>query len=244
MDSDDSRSELDSFLGPPKQAPIATCETLCDLELPDIPAIKMDPSLSDVVVLCHDFGESSCDDYDLMNMKYLMPDSATGLSVSPSVSMDSSGTGMRTVSSSDTLTPGPSTPRPSPITSPLGSPRRSLPQPLSPKSGETSPRRPSTPVKMPGMSSLSETLFGNPATPPTIRLGRPKASSPVRIPSPIITTTSPKKTIRSPSASPKLRRAPSPISYSFSVPNIVAPQIKVKHCKSVSLCVFIFACSR
>ncbi|XP_052797234.1 ras-specific guanine nucleotide-releasing factor 2-like isoform X2 [Mya arenaria] len=232
MDSDDSRTELDSFLGPPKQAPIATCETLCDTDIPDIPAIKMDQSLSDIVVLGTDFGESSCDDFDFINRKYLMPDSATGLSLSPSDSLDSYRTGLRTVSSSDTLTPGPSTPRPSPITSPLGSPRRSLPQPLSPKSGETSPRRPSTPVKMPGMSSLSETLFGTPTTPPTIRLGMPNTSSPVRIPSPIITTTSPKKTIRSPSASPKLRRAPSPISYSFSVPNIVAPQIKVKHFSS------------
>ncbi|XP_052281011.1 ras-specific guanine nucleotide-releasing factor 1-like [Dreissena polymorpha] len=229
MDSDDSHTELDSFLQPPRQAPIATCETLCDSDSPDIPAIKMDPSLSDVVIFRHDFGESSSDDFDFMNGKYLMPDSCTGLFVSPSESL-----GLKTVSSSDTLTPGPSTPRPSPASSPLGSPRRSLPQPLSPKSGETSPRRPSTPVKMPGMSSLSEAIFGpSPGTPPTIRLRKPtKASSPVRIPSPIIQSTSPKKTIRSPSASPKLRRAPSPISYSYSSPNIVAPQIKVKHFSS------------
>ncbi|XP_060555505.1 ras-specific guanine nucleotide-releasing factor 1-like isoform X3 [Ruditapes philippinarum] len=230
MDSDDSPSELDSFLDPPKQAPIATCETLCDSEIPDIPAIKMDPSLSEVVMLPSDFGESSTDDFYLLNNKYLMPDVCTGLSLSVSESLDSHVYGLHSVPSSETLTPG--TPRPSPATSPLGSPRRSLPQPLTPKSGETSPRRPSTPVKMP--EKYSTDLFSSSTTSP-LRLGKPKkSSSPVRIPSPIIRSTSPKHSARSPSTSPKLRRAPSPISYSYSSPNIVAPQIKVKHFSSDS----------
>lgn len=237
MDSDDSRSELDSFLEPPRQAPIATCETLCDSELPessdselpDIPAIKMDSSLSEVVMLHEDFGETSTDDFDFLNRKFLMPDICTGLTLSVSEALDSRVSGLHSVPSSETLTPG--TPRPSPVTSPLGSPRRSLPQPLTPKSGESSPRRPSTPMKMP--EKYSSDLFASPtSTSSPLRFGKPKkSSSPVRIQSPIIQSTSPKRTTRSPSASPKLRRAPSPISYSYSSPNIVAPQIKVKHCK-------------
>ena len=227
MDSDDSRSELDSFLTLPKQAPIATFETLCDPDYPDIPAIKMDSSLSDIVMLPDDLTEESFTDelLDYSNNGKLIPPGNSGGPASPVESILSGRTLLRSENSSDTLTPG--TPRVSPMNSPLGSPRRSLPQPLSPKSGETSPRRPSTPVKMPGYGSESLSPTSSP-----IRVVKPKTvSSPVRIPSPIIRSTSPNRSPRSPSASPKLRRAPSPISYSYSSPNIVAPQIKLKHCK-------------
>lgn len=230
MDSDDSRNELASFLAPTKQAPIATCETLCDPDYPDIPAIKMDSSLSDVVLLSEDFGETVVDDLDC-NGKLLSPGSVPGGSASPESMLCGSPTLptlLRSEASSDTLTP--STPHTSPITSPLGSPRRSLPQPLSPKSGETSPRRPSTPVKMPEKYQ-SECFSLSPLSSP-VRVVKPtKPSSPVKIPSPILRSTSPHRTNRSPSASPKLRRAPSPISYSYSSPNIVAPQIKLRPCK-------------
>lgn len=228
VDSDDSRPELESCLDSPK-APMAKFETFCDSDTLEIPAIKMDQFLPDAVMLgSAEFGESSSDDFD-----FLRPDPHGGLSLSPTESFDSARTGLRSVHSSDTLTPG--TPYPSPVSSPLGGPRRSLP--LSPKSGETSPRRPSTPVKMP--EKLSESFFSSsPLSSATVKFVKPKTSSspvrssPVRIPSPIICSTSPKKNMRSPSASPKLaRRAPSPFSYSFSTPNIAAPQIKVKHCK-------------
>lgn len=228
MDSDEGRTELASFLAPAKQAPIATCETLCDSDYPDIPAIKMDSSLSDVVLLPEDFGESIVDDMQVhSNGKLLLPGTVSGGSASPESMLCGSPTLLRSEASSDTLTP--STPHVSPVTSPLGSPRRSLPQPLSPKSGETSPRRPSTPIKMP--EKYSEAFSLSPTTSSGRFVKPTKVSSPVKIPSPILRSTSPHRSNRSPSASPKLRRAPSPISYSYSSPNIVAPQIKLRPCK-------------
>ena len=223
LDSDEGRQELASFLAPTKQAPIATCETLCDPDYPDIPAIKMDSSLSDVVLLTDDFGETLVDDIHIDSNGKLLPPG------SPEMMLCGSPTFLRSELSSDTLTLTPNTPHASPVTSPLGSPRRSLPQPLSPKSGETSPRRPSTPIKMP--EKYSEAFSLSPLSSP-VRIIKPTiVSSPVKIPSPILRSTSPHRGNRSPSASPKLRRAPSPISYSYSTPNIMAPQIKIRPCK-------------
>ena len=190
----------------------------------------MDLSLSDVVLLPDEFGESSVDDIHIdSNGRLLPPGSVSGGSASPEMMLCGSPTFLRSEASSDTLTLTPTTPHASPVTSPLGSPRRSLPQPLSPKSGETSPRRPSTPIKMP--EKYSEAFSLSPLSSP-IRIVKPTiVSSPVKIPSPILRSTSPHRGNRSPSASPKLRRAPSPISYSYSTPNIMTPQIKLRPCK-------------
>ena len=191
MESDDSRSELASFLAPAKQAPIATCETLCDPEYSDVPTIKMDSSGSQVVIFPEDFGETIVDDIN-SNGRLIPPGGLHKALSSPVISECST-----LEASSDTLTPG--TPHSSPL---------------------SSPRRPSAPIKTPENY-----------TPDIFSIFPKKISSPVKMPSPIMKSTSPQHSNRSPSISPKLRRAPSPISYSYSSPSIVAPQIKLRSSK-------------
>ncbi|KAL3866712.1 hypothetical protein ACJMK2_043993, partial [Sinanodonta woodiana] len=233
QDSDDSRTELLIFLSPAKRAPIAICETLIDndnelLDMPDIPAITTDDSsLADIYIYSDEFNEST-DEADF-DRKLAPPSVSSRGPSSPSSTLHGSCSPLtlRSVASSDTLTPG--TPRVSPVTSPLGSPRRSLPTPT--RSGESSPRRPSTPVKMPETYSPDSFTLSPIGSPIRVVKGAKGSSSPVRIPSPIRRSTSPvcQPTIvqcRSSSTSPKLRRAPSPIMYSYSSPNIVTQQIK------------------
>ncbi|ESP05611.1 hypothetical protein LOTGIDRAFT_102760, partial [Lottia gigantea] len=129
VDSDDSRSELSTYLIPPKPklAPIASCETLYDHEIPDVPSITMEDSSttsSGVVLSDFDVGESSVDTCDSDTEGKLAPPLI--ISGAPS---DFNETLMRTshytlssAASSDTLTPG--TPQVSPIPSPLGSPKK------------------------------------------------------------------------------------------------------------------------
>ncbi|XP_055956373.1 ras-specific guanine nucleotide-releasing factor 1 [Patella vulgata] len=239
VDSDDSRSELSTYLIPPKPklAPIASCETLYDHDIPDVPSITMeDSSTSGITLSDFEIGESSVDTCDSDNEGRLAPPLV--ISGAP---QDFSETLMRTshytlssAASSDTLTPG--TPQASPIPSPLGSPKR-IKFNLKQNGNKGRPQSPSAPCKMPDAPAVSlEALTLSPASSP-IRVIKPlPTSSPIRVPSPKFRSTSPKQTSspsrtprsRSPSVSPKLRRAPSPISYSYSSPNIIAPQIKIK----------------
>ena len=255
VDSDDSCSELSSFLQPqrPKLAPIASCETLFDSDQPDgmdVPAITMDETTHTGITLS-DFstGESSsdvCD--DTAGEGKLHPTSANVMTPSSSSSevvlgssSAASPNALSSAASSDTLTPG--TPRVSPLPSPVEGHKKQMSRHAD--SGQSTPKkRASTPnTKMAETSSTMDALALSPTTSPVRLLhllsspGRP-SSSPVkslspRTPSPIRRVSSPAKvtTTRSPTTSPKLRRAPSPISYSYSSPNMVTPQIKIRPCE-------------
>lgn len=241
-DSDDSHAELSSYLSPPKGmlAPIASCETLCDQDIPEIevPSIMTDDYCLEGMVLSDEPAESSTDSLDNgdPDAKLLPPNvkGAKSSFSSDSLSGHQSPHGLSSTASSDTLTPG--SPKPSPISSPTGSPRKGSLQ-LSPTNGgHTSPRRPSTPVKPTYAETYTlDALALSPTNSPVRVLKNRTASSPVRIPSPMTTgrrPSSPKpQTSRSPSTSPKLRRAPSPIRCSYSSPSIVTPQIKIRPCK-------------
>ena len=243
MDSDDSRSELATYLSPPKPklAPIASCETLYDHDTPEVPSILTeDSSSAEIILLDYELGESSVDTCDSSDNegKLVVPPvnfgghtsaSAETLVASPSPLMSSA-------VSSDTLTPGSS--RSSPQTSPSSSPKRLIK--LNGSGG--SPKRCGTPSKVAETSSTLDALALSPTSSP-VRIIKPRPmSSPVRAQSPLKPCTSPKRAsspgritsspVRSPVSSPKmLRRAPSPISYSYSSPNIMAPQIKIRPCK-------------
>ncbi|XP_059148955.1 ras-specific guanine nucleotide-releasing factor 2-like isoform X4 [Physella acuta] len=259
VDSDDSRSELTSFLQPPKPrallAPIASCETLNDQDVPDIPSITRQESGSPTGIILSDFDlddESSADYIDTADDKQLLTPSMAS-TFAGSISSESlvSPSSPRTITSavsSDTLTPGtprtPITPRASPLVSPFGSPKR-VPvlglglkgSKINGSSSSGSPKRPSTPSRVMETSYTLDALALSPSSSP-IRIIKPRPmSSPVRIPSPLLPGTQKRASspgritsspARSPTSSPKLRRAPSPISYSYSSPNIVAPQIKIR----------------
>ncbi|XP_055880494.1 ras-specific guanine nucleotide-releasing factor 2-like isoform X5 [Biomphalaria glabrata] len=255
VDSDDSRSELTSFLQPPKPrallAPIASCETLNDQDIPDIPSITRQESGSPTGIILSDFDlddESSADYVDTDDDKQLLtPSMASTFAGSLSSESLVSPSSPRTITSavsSDTLTPGtPKTPV-TPRVSPFGSPKRVPVLGLGLKSGKLngnsasgSPKRPSTPSRVMETSYTLDALALSPSSSP-IRIIKPRPmSSPVRIPSPLLPGTQKRASspgritsspVRSPTSSPKLRRAPSPISYSYSSPNIVAPQIKIR----------------
>ena len=245
VDSDDSRSELATYLSPPKPklAPIASCETLYDHDTPEVPAILTDDSSADIILLDYELGETCVDTCDSSDNegKLLVPDvnftahtsaSAETLVASPSPVMNSA-------VSSDTLTAG--TPRSSPLPSPSWSPKKLIKVNGS-GGGTGSPKRCVTPSKVAETSSTLDALALSPTSSP-VRIIKPRAlSSPVRVTSPLKPCTSPKRASspgritsspgRSPVSSPKmLRRAPSPISYSYSSPNIMAPQIKIRPCE-------------
>ncbi|GFO14572.1 ras-specific guanine nucleotide-releasing factor 2, partial [Plakobranchus ocellatus] len=276
-DSDDSKYELSSFLQPPRPprllAPIASCETLYDHDVPDIPAIRHHESASPsehqqhhhttgIILSDCDLLEESCSDYaEVTDDSKLLPpsigDRVGGSTSNDSLASPSSPRTIKSAISSDTLTPGTprtpgGTPRCSPIISPFGSPKKKNVPGLGLKktsasklnggssSSSGSPKRPSTPsARVMETSYTLDALALSPSSSP-IRIVRPRPmSSPVRIPSPLLPgtqkrasspgriTTSPTAP-RSPTSSPKLRRAPSPISYSYSSPNIVAPMIKIR----------------
>ncbi|XP_041368300.1 ras-specific guanine nucleotide-releasing factor 2-like isoform X2 [Gigantopelta aegis] len=252
VDSDDSCSELSSFLQPqrPKLAPIASCETLFDSDQPDgmdVPAITMD-ELPNTGITLSDFstGESSsdaCDDstgegkLHPTSAKVMTSSSSSSEVVLGSASAASPNT-LSSAASSDTLTPG--TPRASPIPSPVEGHKKAMSGQVD-GSQSTPKKRASTPGRITETSCNMDALALSPTTSPVRLLhllsspGRP-SSSPVkslspRTPSPIRRVSSPAKvtsTMRSPTSSPKLRRAPSPISYSYSSPNMVTPQIKIR----------------
>ncbi|CAL1527360.1 unnamed protein product, partial [Lymnaea stagnalis] len=261
VDSDDSRSELTSFLQPPKPrgllAPIASCETLNDQDVPDIPSIIRQESGSPtnttgIILSDFDFDDDSSGFVEVADDRQLLAPSMVSNFVG-SISSESlvSPSSPRTITSavsSDTLTPGtprtPVTPRASPIVSPFGSPKRVPVLALGLKaskfngsSSQGSPKRPSTPSRVMETSYTLDALALSPSSSP-IRIIKPRPmSSPVRIPSPLLPGTQKRASspgritsspARSPTSSPKLRRAPSPISYSYSSPNIVAPQIKIR----------------
>ncbi|KAK3766068.1 hypothetical protein RRG08_002305 [Elysia crispata] len=277
-ESDDSKYELSSFLQPPRRllAPIASCETLYDHDVPDIPAIRHHESVSPtdhqqqhpqhittgIILSDGDLLEESCLDYaEVTDDSKLLPpsigDRVGGSTSNDSLASPSSPRTIKSAVSSDTLTPGTprtpgGTPRCSPLISPFGSPKKINVPGLGLKkssgnklnggssSSSGSPKRPSTPSSRVMETSYTlDALALSPSSSP-IRIVRPRPmSSPVRIPSPLLPgtqkrasspgriTTSP-GTLRSPTSSPKLRRAPSPISYSYSSPNIVAPMIKIR----------------
>ena len=281
-ESDDSKYELSSFLQPPRRllAPIASCETLYDHDVPDIPAIRHHESVSPtdhhqqhpqhittgIILSDGDLLEESCLDYaEVTDDSKLLPpsigDRVGGSTSNDSLASPSSPRTIKSAVSSDTLTPGTprtpgGTPRCSPLISPFGSPKKINVPGLGLKkssgnklnggssSSSGSPKRPSTPSSRVMETSYTlDALALSPSSSP-IRIVRPRPmSSPVRIPSPLLPgtqkrasspgriTTSP-GTLRSPTSSPKLRRAPSPISYSYSSPNIVAPMIKIRPCES------------
>ncbi|XP_033749223.1 ras-specific guanine nucleotide-releasing factor 1-like [Pecten maximus] len=277
-DSDDSRSELASYLFPPraKLAPIASLETLCDPEItiPDVPAITTNDLLTTGIMLPDAPGESSVDDFD--------SEYSTDFGISSDNENDLSNTRQSSsytlvsAASSDTLTPG--TPRISPMPSPRISPRmihgytNGSPRSMSPRR----PCSPSKPLFTGSDFKILDALALSPTSSP-IRVIKPHpVSSPIRIPSPI-RSTSPSHQIsspirrpsspgqrrpsspgprrpsspgqratspirrpssprlsspsRSPSSSPKPRRAPSPISASMSSPNILMPHIKIRPAK-------------
>ncbi|PVD19918.1 hypothetical protein C0Q70_20412 [Pomacea canaliculata] len=235
-DSDDSRSELTTYLQPPKVklAPIASCETLYDHDTPEVPAITMEDE-SRQMLLDYEIGDSCVDTYDSSDEgKLLVPNFSGHTSASAETLVAPSSPHMSSAMSSDTLTPG--TPRSSPLTSPSSSPKKLI---MSKLNGSGSPMRSGTPSKVAETSSTLDALALSPTSSP-IRIIKPRPmSSPVRIPSPLKPSTSPKRAsspgriitspARSPVSSPKtLRRAPSPISYSYSSPNIMAPQIKMR----------------
>ncbi|OWF45269.1 Ras-specific guanine nucleotide-releasing factor 1 [Mizuhopecten yessoensis] len=262
-DSDDSRSELASYLFPPraKLAPIASLETLCDPEitLPDVPAITTNDLLTTGIMLPDVPGESSVDDFD---SKYSIDfASPSDYENELSDTRQSSSYTLVSAASSDTLTPG--TPRISPMPSPRISPRmihgytNGSPRSMSPRR----PCSPSKPLFTGSDFKILDALALSPTSSP-IRVIKPHTvSSPIRIPSPI-RSTSPSHQIaspirrpsspgpqqvtspirrpssprlsspgRSPSCSPKPRRAPSPISASMSSPNILMPHIKIRPTK-------------
>ncbi|KAK7496823.1 hypothetical protein BaRGS_00011803, partial [Batillaria attramentaria] len=249
VDSDDSRSELAAYLQPPKPklAPIASCETLYDHDTPEVPSITMDDaSATDIILLDYELGETCVDTYDSSDNegKLIVPGvnftghtsaSAETLVATSHSSPSSRSPLMSSAVSSDTLTPG--TPRSSPLTSPSSSPKKLIMSKFNGSGG--SPKRSGTPSKVTETSYTLDALALSPTSSP-VRIIRPRPmSSPVRIPSPLKPCTSPKRAsspgritsspVRSPVTSPKtLRRAPSPISYSYSSPNIMAPQIKIR----------------
>ncbi|KAL8608829.1 hypothetical protein ACOMHN_034774 [Nucella lapillus] len=247
VDSDDSRSELATYLIPPKPklAPIASCETLYDHDTPEVPAILMeDSSSAEIILLDYELGETcvdTCDGSDNEGAKLLVPDvNFTGpTSESSETLVASHSPVMASTASSDTLTAG--TPRSSPQTSPSWSPKILMKMNGSGGGGGGggSPKRCVTPSKVAETSSTLDALALSPTSSP-VRTMKPRAlSSPVRVTSPLKPSTSPKRAsspgritsspVRSPVSSPKmLRRAPSPISYSYSSPNIMAPQIKIR----------------
>ncbi|XP_071116557.1 ras-specific guanine nucleotide-releasing factor 2-like [Haliotis cracherodii] len=235
LESDDSRSELANYLSPPKckLAPIASCETLCDSDVVDVPAITTDDSSSSGILLSDfDIGESTPDTCDSSDSegKLAPPTKVCGMVLTDNL-IAAPITSPNTVSSaasSDTLTPG--TPRVSPIPSLFGSPKKAT-LVYSINDRQSSPQRVvSSPCKVTDSSFNLDALTLSPCSSP---VRRPASSSPVRIPSPLDCIKHGKSHSQgpspclSPSASPKLRRAPSPISYSNSSPNI-APQIKIR----------------
>ncbi|XP_060073203.1 ras-specific guanine nucleotide-releasing factor 2-like [Ylistrum balloti] len=213
-DSDDSRSELASYLYPPraKLAPIASLETLCDPEItiPDVPAITTNDLLTTGIMLPDVPGESSVDDFD--------SEYSTEFAISSDNENDLSNTRQSSsytlvsAASSDTLTPG--TPRISPMPSPRISPRmihgytNGSPRSMSPRR----PCSPSKPLFTGSDFKILDALALSPTSSP-IRVIKPHpVSSPIRIPSPI-RSTSPSHQISSPirrPISPGQRRPSSP----------------------------------
>ncbi|XP_070202561.1 ras-specific guanine nucleotide-releasing factor 2-like [Littorina saxatilis] len=243
VDSDDSRSELATYLCPPKPklAPIASCETLYDHDTPDVPSILTeDSSSTEIILLDYEIGESldTCDSSDNEGRLLVPAVNFTGHTSASAETLVASSPSplMSSAVSSDTLTPG--TPRSSPLSSPTSSPKRLI-KVNGTGGGGGSPKRSGTPSKVAETSSTLDALALSPASSP-VRIIKPRPmSSPVRVPSPLKPSPSPKRAsspgritsspVRSPVSSPKtLRRAPSPISYSYSSPNIMAPQIKIR----------------
>ena len=123
-----------------------------------------------------------------------------------------------------------------PISSPVSSPRKSLPM----KQVDFY-TRPSTPVKatssLHSLDSISSSVES-----PTKSFASKITSSPIKTP---VFSASPRhmqsprgSVARSPTSSPKLRRAPSPIlGYSYSSPNMIVPSMK-NICKYFSLFFF------
>ncbi|RUS77637.1 hypothetical protein EGW08_014597 [Elysia chlorotica] len=153
-ESDDSKYELSSFLQPPRRllAPIASCETLYDHDVPDIPAIRHHESTSPtdhhqqqqqqhpqhmttgIILSDGDLLEESCLDYaEVADDSKLLPpsigDRVGGSTSNDSLASPSSPRTIKSAVSSDTLTPGTprtpgGTPRCSPLISPFGSPKK------------------------------------------------------------------------------------------------------------------------
>ncbi|XP_052831997.1 ras-specific guanine nucleotide-releasing factor 2 isoform X2 [Octopus bimaculoides] len=288
-ESEESQSEISSYLKPsrPKLAPIASCETLYDHEIPII-TTSDDVFLKESKAVMENYPISLKDCDELENEKHakLLAPSTTPVYVSSSETLYDGLTHatLSSTPSTDTLTP--KSMKVSPATSPISPSRQFVPnklisdsflgQTVSSSSGLTSPRkfvpinvgdsrlsRPSTPVKSgtPISSPVSSPrkslpmkqveFYTRPSTPvkatgslhsldsiscssiesPTKAFTAKMTSSPSKTP---VLSASPRhmqsprgSVVRSPTSSPKLRRAPSPIlGYSYSSPNMIVPNMK------------------
>jgi hypothetical protein len=175
-------------------------------------------------------GESSTDDYGYGHPggeSLKVPSPILGGGSSETLNSTNGTYSLGSAASSDTLVPG--SPNFSPIVSPLGSPKR-VTSPLKIVSGFKTRKPFASPIKIPTSHQL-DALALSPASSP--KFTRPilpirRATSPTctvtppgRVPSPGISRAKPTSPSHSPVESPKLKRVPSPISYSFSSPNII-----------------------
>lgn len=288
-ESEESQSEISSYLKPsrPKLAPIASCETLYDHEIPII-TTNDDVFLKESKAVMENYPSALKDSDDLdngKNGKLLAPSSTPVLASSSETLCDGlTQAALSSTPSTDTLTP--KSMKVSPMSSPVSSSKNFVPSKSmvdgllnqtasSSSSPITSPRkfvpinvgdsrlsRPSTPVKTgtPISSPVSSPrkslpmkqvdFYTRPSTPvkatsslhsldsisssvesPTKSFASKITSSPIKTP---VFSASPRhmqsprgSVARSPTSSPKLRRAPSPIlGYSYSSPNMIVPSMK------------------
>ena len=239
----------------PKLAPIASCETLSEgcgtngdegvessAESDDSPddhsftaAITITTSTAtlasrnshDCLAFAFHPGESSTDVLDSLTEQMLdIPKVLSSRASSDTLASSLCGSG-GFASSSDTLVAS-SSARSSPLISPLfGSPKRS---PVNFRLGFRS-KKPNNPsVKIPTSSQL-DALALSPATSPKFRkppiFVRRATSTSCKVVEPIqVTCQEILSPSQSPVSSPKLKRAPSPLNYSHSSPNIISSLAK------------------
>ncbi len=235
-----------------KLAPIASCETLSDApdlltemtesessesaDEPGTPSATVAPTRTHITFSTLPPGESSTDPYPSEQEVTLSVPISLSLGTSSSETLTGSLPSPRAISaatSSDTLVPGSpqSTSPSSPVSSsPILAPKKGILLSPRKKYGFRTKKFNPPPIKIP-TSSQMDALALSPATSPKFRRAPSplrRATSPVvivtsnRVPSPTLThSTSPTRN-KSPLGSPQTKRPPSPISYSFSSPNIIS----------------------